>query len=159
MFMYLCFMWEKFHNRQCNFRIKTLGNCLQTSHARGHACREPRNAQECAKSLCITQTLQQYTGMKLLPSHEGSHHWEDIWRNSVASSSPGKLVRSQISLQPSFLPCGERIKFLLSPSLIPQTHRDISTVIFRFKAAFQLPGKMRKGIFLSTADTLWLSAA
>lgn len=86
-------------------------------------------------------------------------------------SSVGRHLETQCCLQfswethslpdwpPAFLSCGERIMLLLSPCLIPQTHRDINTIIFRFKASFQLPGKMRKGTFLSTADTLWLSAA
>lgn len=54
----------------------------------------------------------------------------------------------------NFFTCGKRIKLLLSPCLIPQTHRDINTVIFRFKGSLQLPGKLRKGTFLITADIL-----
>lgn len=157
-------MWEKFHNTSYNFWIKTLGNCLQTPHAIGHACRECMNAQKWAKSLCIIQILPEHTTRKLLPSQEGSHHWEDmIWRNSVASSSPGKFVHSQISFLPALLPPslphGKSIKLVLSPRLTSQTHRDISTVIFRFKASFHFPGKMTKGTFLSTADMLCLSSA
>lgn len=79
-------------------------------------------AQERAKPLCITQTLPQHTGLKLLTSHQGSHHWEDIWRNSVASSSPRTLVHSQISLQPSFLPLwGENEVPVITMSNSPNT--------------------------------------
>lgn len=90
-------------------------------------------------------------------------------RDLISGKISGETVLPPVLLGNSFAPrfasclsfftCGERIKFPLSPCLTPQTHGHISTVIFRFKPSFQLPGKMRKGTFLSTADTLWLSAA
>lgn len=90
-------------------------------------------------------------------------------RDLITGKTSGETVLPPDLLGNSFAPifasclclvtCGERIQFLLSPCLIPLTHGHISTVIFRFKPSFHLPGKMRKGTFLSTADTLWLSAA